>query len=153
MSFRVTGLPAESFQHLFALSEEELKRHGARRRIAEDGGYPCRISLTDAPMGETVYLVNYEHQEADTPYRSRHAVYVRAGETRFDAVNEIPALLRKRLLSVRAFDAEGMMRVADVVEGPELETLIDRFFADGEVSYLHVHFARPGCYAARIDRA
>src|SRR5262245_5969146 len=153
MSFRISGLPAEPFQHLFALSEDDLRRQGAVRRIAEDSGYPCRISLTDAKAGDEVILVNYEHQDADTPYRARHAIYVRAGERRYDTTGEIPEQLRKRLLSVRAFDAQGMMLDADVTDGKALETQIDRFFANDAVAYLHLHYARPGCYAARVDRA
>lgn len=153
MHFRISGLPAEPFQHLFALSDAELKRHGAVRRIAEDSGYPCRVSLTDAKAGDEVILVNYEHQDADTPYRSRHAVYVRAGEQRYDAMGEVPVQLRKRLLSVRAFDHGGMMVDADVTDGKALEAQIARFFANETVSYLHLHYARPGCYAARVDRA
>jgi hypothetical protein len=153
MTFRISGLPAEPFQHLFALSDAELQRQGAIRRVAEDSGYPCRISLTDAKAGDEVILVNYEHQDADTPYRSRHAIYVRAGERRYDQAGEVPEQLRKRLLSVRAFDAAGMMLDADVTEGKALETQIDRFFADDTVAYLHLHYARQGCYAARVDRA
>lgn len=153
MSFRISGLPAEPFQHLFAMSDAELARHGAVRKIAADSGYPCRISLTDAAQGDEVILVNYEHQGADTPYRSRHAVYVRQGEQRYQATGEVPAQLRKRLLSIRAFDAHGMMVDADVADGKELEPQIARFFALPEVAYLHLHYARPGCYAARVDRA
>jgi hypothetical protein len=153
MEFRISGLPAEPFQHLFALGDDELRRHGAVRRVAEDSGYPCRISLTDADAGDEVILVNYEHQDADTPYRSRHAVYVRQGERRYDKAGEIPEQLRKRLLSIRAFDASGMMVDADVAEGRMLESMISRFFANDAVAYLHLHFARPGCYAARVDRA
>jgi uncharacterized protein DUF1203 len=153
MTFRISGLPAEPFQHLFAMSDEELQSHGAVRRTAADSGYPCRISLTDAKVGDEVILVNYEHQDADTPYRSRHAVYVRRGEQRYDQAGEIPEQLRKRLLSVRAFDEAGMMVEADVVEGRMLESMIERFFAIESVAYLHLHFARPGCYAARVDRS
>jgi hypothetical protein len=152
MQFRISGLPAEPFRHLFALSDAALKRHGAVRRVAENSGYPCRISLTDAKAGDEVILVNYEHQDADTPYRSRHAVYVRKGERRYDAVGEIPEQLRKRLLSVRAFDQNGMMVDADVIEGRLLEEMIGRFFANDAVAYIHLHYARPGCYAARVDR-
>jgi hypothetical protein len=153
MQFRISGLSAEPFRHLFALSDAELKRHGAVRRVAENSGYPCRVSLTDATAGDEVILVNYEHQDADTPYRSRHAVYVRKGERRYDAVGEIPEQLRKRLLSVRAFDENGMMVDADVIEGRLLEEMIGRFFANDAVAYIHLHYARPGCYAARVDRA
>jgi Protein of unknown function (DUF1203) len=153
MAFRISGLPAEPFQHLFALSDEDLRRAGGVRRVAENSGYPCRVSLTDAAAGDEVILVNYEHQDADTPYRSRHAVYVRKGEKRYDAIGAIPEQLRKRLLSVRAFDTEGMMVDADVIEGRMLESMIERFFANDAVAYLHLHYARPGCYAARVDRA
>jgi hypothetical protein len=152
MQFRISGLPAEPFQHLFALDDAALKRQGALRRVAENTGYPCRVSLTDAKAGDEVILVNYEHQNADTPYRSRHAVYVRKGERRYDAVGEIPEQLRKRLLSVRAFDESGMMVDADVIEGRLLEEMIGRFFANDAVAYIHLHYARPGCYAARVDR-
>ncbi len=152
MHFRISGLPAEPFQHLFALSDDELKRHGAVRRTAEDSGYPCRISLTDAAAGDEVILVNYEHQDADTPYRSRHAIYVRGGERRCELVDEVPAQLRKRLLSARAFDARGMMVDADVTDGRDLEKLLERLFALEGVAYIHLHYARPGCYAARVDR-
>ncbi len=153
MPYRISGLPAEPFRHLFGLSDAELARHGALRQVAKESGCPCRISLTDAKAGDEVILVNYEHQDADTPYRSRHAVYVRAGEERYDALDEVPEQLRKRLLSVRAFDARGMMREADVTDGSALEALIDKFFANEDVAYLHLHYARPGCYAARVDRA
>lgn len=151
--FRISGLPAEKFQHLFALSDAELAQHGARRLVARDGGYPCRVSLTDAAPGDTVILTHYEHQGADTPFRASHALYVREGERRYDSVGEVPPQLRKRLLSVRAFDAEGMMLEADVVEGREVETVIDRVLADPRIAYLHLHYARQGCYAARVDRA
>jgi hypothetical protein len=153
-SFRITGLPAEPFTQLFTLSDAELAAHHAVRRIADARpGYPCRVSLTDADPGEEVILVHFEHQPAATPYRASHAIYVRRGERRFDAVDEIPEQLRLRLLSVRGFDAAGMMVDADVVDGRELEAAIARLFRDDRTAYLHVHFAKPGCYAARVDRA
>ncbi|MGB8266969.1 MAG: DUF1203 domain-containing protein [Candidatus Velthaea sp.] len=34
-----------------------------------------------------------------------------------------------------------------------LETLIARLFASDQTAYLQVHYAKRGCYAARIDRA
>ena len=91
---------------------------------------------------------------AATAYRASHAIFVREGATtRFDAVGIVPAVLRRRLLSVRAFDAAGSMRDADVTEGVALETLVARLFADPLVDVLHVHNAKRGCYAGRIERA
>ncbi len=154
MSFRITGLPAEDFAPLFALSAEELAARGAVRLVADARPvYPCRISLTDAAPGGEVILVHHEHHPVDTPYRASHAVYVRAGETRYDEVDRIPDQLRSRTLSVRAFDERGMLVGADLTEGTALEAVIERLFAHPRASYLHVHYAKPGCYAALVERS
>lgn len=152
MSFRITGLPAENFQHLFSLDDAELASLGAVRRDAP-GAVPCRISLTDATPGEEVILTNYEHHAVDSPYRMRFAVYVRKGEQTFDAVDTIPEQLRKRTLAARSFDEQGMMVERELIDGTELEGAIQRLFGDPRAAYLHLHYAAPGCYAARIDRA
>ena len=111
MSFRIKGLPAETFAHLFALSDEELAKQGAVRRIADDRrpGYPCRVSLTDSKPGDELLLVNYEHLPVDSPYRMRFAIFVRKGDETYDRVDEVPEQLRRRMLAVRAFDGKGMM--------------------------------------------
>jgi hypothetical protein len=155
MSFRISGLPAEHFAHLFALSDEELSAQGAVRRLADGRtpGYPCRISLTDAQPGDELLLVNYEHHPVGSPYRMRFAVYVRKGEATYATVDEVPEQLRIRTLAVRAFDGDAMMVGWELVDGRQLETAIERLFADPRAAYLHVHYAAPGCYAARIDRA
>ena len=88
MHFRIQGLPAEPFAPLFAMPDWALKKHGAVRTIAE-GPSPCRISLTDAKPGDELILVNYEHHAVDSPYRMRFAVYVRADEETFDAVDTV----------------------------------------------------------------
>jgi hypothetical protein len=152
MHFRIQGLPAEKFAHLFTLSDEELARAGGARRIA-DGPRPCRISLTDAQTGDELILVNYEHHAVASPYRMRFAIYVRRGEETFDAVDRVPEQLRKRVLAVRAFDRGAMMVGWELADGKDLEAAIERLFADPRAAYLHVHFAAPGCYAARIERA
>jgi len=155
MSFCITGLPLNQFAPLFSLSDEQLATHDAIRVVADErSGFPCRVSLQDAQRGESLILLNYEHLPVASPYRSRHAIYVResATEAVLDA-NEVPALLRSRLLSLRAFDAKGMLRTADVVPGTAIERTIDEMFGNSEVSFLHIHYAKPGCYAARVDRA
>lgn len=152
MSFRITGLPAENFDHLFGLSDDELAARGAVRRIAEHGA-PCRVSLTDATPGDEVILTNYEHHAVDSPYRMRFAIYVRQGEKTYDEIDEIPEQLRTQQLAVRAFDRSGMMVGWELAEGTNLEAAIDRLLEKPGAAYLHVHFAAPGCYAARVERA
>jgi Protein of unknown function (DUF1203) len=154
MSFRIKGLPADRFAHLFAMSDAELAKQGAVRQIADDRspGYPCRVSLTDSRPGDELILVNYEHLPVDSPYRMRFAIFVRKGDETYDNIDEVPDQLRRRMLAVRAFDAKGMMVGFELVDGRDLEPAIDKLFRLAEADYLHAHFAAPGCYAARIER-
>ena len=155
MNFRILGLSPEPFRHLYGLNEEALAKAGALRYIAnENPGFPDRIGMRDAEIGESVLLVNHVCQPADTPYRASHAIFVREGaQETFDRVGEVPAVMRSRLLSLRAFDAAGMMVDADVVEGREVEALIERLLANPEAAYIHAHYAKRGCYCGRIERA
>jgi len=154
MAYRISGLAPEIFQELFASSDAQLAALDIRRVIAADSrGYPCRISLQDAQQGETLLLLSYEHHAVAGPYRASGPIYVREN-ARAVAVFEdsIPPSLQHRLLSVRAYDAEGWMHAAEVVEGTALETCIADLFALAQVDYLHIHNARPGCYSCRVDR-
>jgi hypothetical protein len=155
MSFRIVGLDPAPFRHLFGLPDAELAALGARRCVADSRpGFPDRIEIRDAEPGERLLLLNFTHQPAATPYRASHAIFVREGaEHAYDRVGEIPEPLRIRPISLRAFDARHEMIDADLVDGRELEPLIERFLAMPAVSYLQAHYAKRGCYAARIERA
>jgi len=153
MNFTVSGLSPEPFVPLYGLSDGELAKRRARRVVVDGSGFPERIEMRDAEVGETLLLVNFEHQSADTPFRSSHAVYVREGATESRSFDGLPEVLRRRLLSLRGFSSEGMLVEADVVDGSEAGPLIERLLSDPAVAYIHAHSARPGCYLARIDRA
>jgi hypothetical protein len=154
MSFQFSALNVDHFSHLFGQDREALARQGIQRVVVDSKpGFPCRVSLQDADVGESVLLLNYEHQAAQTPYRSRHAIFVREWASQaMPAKNDVPEMLRHRLLSVRAFDTAGMMIDADVVDGENLEPLIERMFESESIDYLHIHNAKPGCYAALVKR-
>jgi len=153
--FQLVALPAEPFAPLFALSDAQLHEIGARRMIVDEKpGYPCRVSLADAEVGETVLLLPFTHHDVPSPYRASGPIFVRRGvATALPAAGEIPLMLQHRLLSLRAYDADAMLIGAEVAEGADLEATIRRLFADEKASYLHVHNARPGCYNCRVVRA
>lgn len=155
MTFRISGLDPAPFAAFTSMSDEDLARHRARRYTADAyPGYPCRVTLDDAQPGEEVILLNFEHLPVDSPYRSSHAIYVRANATsKYEGVDVVPPALARRLLSVRAFDADGLMVSGEIVEGTNLAPYIEAQLADPTVAYLHAHYARRGCFAARIDRA
>jgi hypothetical protein len=153
--FQVSGLSPEPFAHLFSLNAEELARLGARRVVADDAfGFPCRVSLEDVAAGEELVLVAYEHQPAPgSPYRASGPIFVsRHAHASALAPGELPACVARRLMSVRAYDAQHLMVGADVCEGEALAPVIERLFADPQVAYIHLHNAKRGCYACRVDR-
>ncbi len=155
MEYVISGLSLPPFQPLFELDVAALRAHGAVRVVADaQPGYPCRITLEDAAPGETLLLLPWTHLDLPTPYRAGGPIFVReAARARAVFRNTVPEQQRSRLLSVRAYDAEGWMRDAEVDQGVRLEALVERFFADPLVAFLQVHNARRGCYACRVDRA
>ncbi len=98
MGFRITGLDPALFRSLYGLSEHELRRRGVVRQIVDAApGYPDRIALRDAAPGETVLLLNFTHQPADTPYRASHAIFVReSAEEAYDETDTVPEALQIR---------------------------------------------------------
>lgn len=155
MNFRIRGLPPAPFRPLFELSDDALAARGIERHVADlCPGYPDRIELRDAEPGERLLLLNYTHQPAATPYRASHAIYVLEGaRVAYDRIGDVPKALSRRQLSLRAFDAKGRMIDADLAQGDDIGPTIRRLLADATVDYLHAHYAKPGCYAARIERA
>ena len=155
MTFRLLGLDPAPFQPLFGLPEDELAQRGVvRMSIDEPHAAPCRVTLEDAEPGETVLLLNHEHQPKRTPFTSRGPIFVREGASlAYDQVGELPAAILRRPISVRAYDADGMMTDGEVLDGKDAAALLARWFERLEVDEIHLHYARRGCFAARAVRA
>ncbi len=155
MAFQIAPLPAGRFAHLHTLNTEQLADHNALRvTVDKKPGFPCRVSLTDAEPGEEVLLVHYEHHSAATPFRAGHAVYIRPHATEAHLLpNQVPEQLRTRILSLRGFSQHGMLCEADLADGALLEPALEKLFSNPQVAYIHIHFAKPGCYAAIATRA
>lgn len=155
MSYQLSGLEPQLFEPLFDLDEAALTARGLRwMRSDAPFGYPCRISLEDAPVGEPLLLLPFTHQDSRSPYRASGPIFVRRGQREAARiVDRLPPYLTRRPLSVRAYDSSDDMVDADVIDGADAESLIQRYLARDDVGYLHVHFARRGCYACRVDRS
>jgi hypothetical protein len=154
MPFRYMGLPRAQFEPMFAMSDAELGAQGARRMIVDENpGFPCRVSLADAEPGEPVLLLSFAHQDANSPYKASGPIFVRErAHESYDSDRIPPVFATGRLLSARAYDAAGIMIDADVTQSSDLESLLAKLFARDETEYVHVHYARRGCFAARVER-
>jgi len=155
MPFQIHALPAQPFAALSTLSDADLSARLVQRQLVDkQPGYPCRVSLEDARVGETIYLLHYTHQAAATPFRASHAIYVREGVASAAVPQGIvPHMIRSRIISLRAFDADGMLVNADLAEGDAVATRIESLLQHPDTDYLHLHFAKQGCFAARVSRA
>lgn len=155
MTYRIKGLEPETFAHYYGLPDSALAELGIRRyRVDACPGIPDRVQMRDVPVGETALLLNYEHLPTGSPYRSRHAIFVQEGETEvYDQTGVVPEVMQRRVVSLRGFDAEDFIVEADLAEGEEIDRKITAFFENPQVRYIHAHYAKPGCFAARIDRA
>ena len=154
-NFRIVGLPLEEFRPLFRLNDDELVEKGARRMTVDSKpGFPCRVSLEDAELGEKVFLVPFIHHDVDSPYRASGPIFVREDAIEADLrVGEIPELVSSRTMSLRAYDKNGMMIDGLVVPGAEIKGYIEKLFADSKIEYLHLHNAGAGCYSCKVERA
>lgn len=154
-SFQLIGLPIEPFAPLFALSDAELAQRQAQRVVATaKPGYPCRVSLVDAEIGEELILLSFEHQPANSPYRASGPIYVRRAAAPAEIhPGVIPEYVRGRLMSVRAYNRASLMTDASVCAGSETAAVIQKMFESKDVAYIHLHNARPGCYSCAVVRA
>ncbi len=154
MTYAITGLDPAQFQPLFGLSEAEFAKRGViRKNVTEKPGFPCRITLEDPEVGETVLLMNYESHTADTPYRSAYAIYVREAATApARLTDELPQVFANRPIALRIFNADGMLVGATLARGADIDAAIRGAFESPQASYIHAHNAAHGCFSARIDR-
>jgi len=154
-NFQLVGIDHVPFQALFALSDEQLNQISAKRCfVQESPGYPCRISLEDAQVGEEVLLMPYLHQPAASPYRASGPIFVRRGvQQRKLPVGEVPSYITNRLMSLRAYDSEHMIVAASVCEGTLAGSEITEYFRRAEVAYIHLHNAKRGCFSCKAVRA
>jgi hypothetical protein len=136
------------------LASQLRSEHDSVVYIADEfPGYPCRQCLRDAKVGEELLLVSFDPFNLASPYRSASPIFIHR-KTRIgdQDTSEIPEQLGRRHLSVRAFDGHEMMIDAKVIQGVDLAELLSIMFAQADTSYVDIHNASRGCWAARVDR-
>lgn len=153
----VEGLDPAPFAPLFTLSDEELAVRGIRRVFAPDNpgiGYPCRVSLDFPKAGEELLLLNYRHLDKPTsPYHAAGPVFVRRNARRYARSGLYPPIVMQRMMSLRAYDAEGMMLAAEIAEKDGLKAQVNEWFTRPDIAHVDIHSMWRGCFFCRIERA
>ena len=149
-------MPTYTVHALSESAAEEARRSpGAMPAVAGDGPYPVRCCLREVEDPEAVVLASVMPFRGESPYAARSPVYLHSERCEGHTAERhaVPPMLRGRLLSVRAYDGSHMLTGTEVLQGADLEGAIGRLLGDDLDAYVHVHFAGPGCFACRIDRA
>jgi hypothetical protein len=154
MTYRIIGLDPAPYKPLFGLSDAQLSERGViRMTVTETPGFPCRVSLTDREIGETVLLLNHISHDAANPYRASHAIFVAEGaEEAAEYVDQVPPVFEPRVLSLRGFDKDGMMSDALITQPGEADAGIRKLFQNPQIATIHAHNAARGCFSAKIER-
>ena len=153
MSYVVRGIDPAPYKPLFGLSDDELASRGVVRMTVNSPTFPCRASLTDREVGESVLLLNHVSHDVANPYRASHAIFVTEGaEEASEYVDEVPPVFRTRVLSLRGFDKDGMMAQAILTQPGEADAGIRKLFENPAIETIHAHNATRGCFAAKIER-
>jgi hypothetical protein len=155
LNFICKGLDHSQFEHLYGLSNAELKSKGVIAYIADSQpGFPCRVTLQDVQPNERLLLLNYTHLDVDSPYRASHAVFVKdGGKTKNCAINEVPEIITNCTVSIRGYDNQHMMVEAEAVEGSQSKQCIQKILANNEVCYIQIHTTKRGCFLTNVERA
>jgi hypothetical protein len=153
MTYVVKGLDPRLYSELFGLPEEELEKRGVVRITVTSPTFPCRVSLTDREIGESVLLINHVSHDVANPYRASHAIFVTEGATEAaEYVDKVPPVFATRVLSLRGFDADGMMADAILTQPGEADAGIRKLFENPAIEMIHAHNATRGCFSAKIER-
>ncbi|CAM3936047.1 DUF1203 domain-containing protein [Pseudoalteromonas byunsanensis] len=153
--FIIKALDLELFIPLMSLDDRALAAAGAKWVCVDSKpGFPCRVSLVEAQVGERVMLVNFVHLDTSSPYRSSGPIFVREQATTINlSVNEIPEVLHSRLLSLRGYSSSHDMIEAVTAQGGQLKLAMHNMFANPDVGYVQIHNANPGCFSCAAYRA
>ena len=152
-NFKISAIK-NKYNHLFELAEDQLKAKGAVVMIVDEKpGFPCRVTLEDAEIGEEIVLFPFQYHKTNSPYQASGPIFVRKNAKKVELkINEIPEMLFKRLQSLRVYDKNGMMIDAKTLEGEKIKKEIESIFRNEKARYIQIHNANPGCYNCQVNR-
>lgn len=153
-AFRCIPIPHETAMR-FRDTGRDDSGETLHRRVVQTKGSPCRHCLRLGEPGETVLLGRYNLPLPRGVYWTPSPIWVHANDCAlFDATNTIPETVRGSLVSVRAYDPDGMCLydLGHVCEGTEVDEPLARALADDRTAYVNIHTAKPGCWLCRVER-
>jgi hypothetical protein len=121
--------------------------------VDQSPGYPCRLSLEDAKIGEEVYLFSHQPFTNENPYRETGPVFVRteADQATLEP-GQIPDMIKRRPIIVRSYSADETLLSGDPAEGEDVGQVIQQCLNREGVAFLHIRAALTGCYLCKVEQ-
>jgi hypothetical protein len=150
--YHILGLPDD----LAAKVRETLRApeygHPVVRELAGGTG-PCRACLEQFKVGqEDRLLFTYRPAGGDGTLGAPGPVFIHAAPCRQYRGAGFPPGLRSLPLLIEARARGNRIPSARAVPGADVDAVLDEFFADPDVDYLHVRHGEAGCHIARVSR-
>lgn len=126
-----------------------------QREPGPDSRCPCRQCLRYADPGQTMLLGSYDLPRPSGVYWTPSPIFLHADDCApFEAMNEIPEIVRGSLVSVRAYDRDDLClyELGQVSEGADVDAPLARALGDPRTAFLNIHTAKPGCLLCRVER-
>ena len=129
-------------------NEPKLEEAQSRRSI-------CRRCLRRFNPGERRLLFKYRPFQKEGVFAEAGPIYIHESDCRPEAeiLAGYPTEFRELPLLLRAYSRDDGQVDSKLIKDGDAETIIDTFFADSEVAYIHLRDGESGCYYARIERA
>lgn len=153
--FLIQPLHDDDLTRLWQLSKTELATQNAQRiEVGSKPSYPCRISLEDAEIGETVIGVPYTFNKSKSFYQASGPIFMRQNVSPYRSKRgHVPTMLLSRLLSLRSYCVDGYLQTAEVIPGNKLADYLAEPERFSTTHYVHIHNARTGCYLCQAVHA
>jgi Protein of unknown function (DUF1203) len=154
-AFRCIPMPSETAARWRATGLDDRGNPLIRRTVAPNTLAPCRHCLRDALSGEEVLLGSYNLPGPTGVYWTPSPIWLHVKPCeRYAAENHIAEIVRPRLVSVRAYDAEQMCLydLGHAGDGESVDTALTTALDDPRTSFVNIHTAKPGCLLCRVER-
>jgi hypothetical protein len=155
MHFRCVPIPTETANR-FRTAETDDGGHKIIRRIATGQGEPCRHCLRLAEAGDVMLLLSWNLPRPNSVYWTPSPIFLHEKDCpAWDEADTIPPIvLGNSLVSVRAYDADGMCLydLGQVAEGPAADAPLARALGDARTAFVNIHTAKPGCLLCAAEK-
>jgi len=129
-------------------NEPKLEQAHSRRSI-------CRRCLRRFNPGERRLLFKYRPFEREGVFAEAGPIYIHESDCQpeVEILTRYPDDFRELPLLLRAYTEQDGQVDSKLIKDGDAETIIDTFFADPKVAYIHLRDGESGCYYGRIERA